>query len=242
MEENLANIQANIQANIRHLHIAILTQGMIRFELSNFLHKILIDPEIRAKLDFSVKYYVGNERGGRPVSSNRNRIVRDRPRPNGIGSDLMMIDQDVIPSFRLLEAAQQGLDIVVCPTPIWRPDDGGDCPARINMNPAAPNKEMVLGSDTYDELFQGGTGAIYISNEVLEHPDMRAPFQFMADEDGVVFRGEDYSFCDRARTAGFKIYSANALLCGHFSSINQLVVMRRFYEVMEQMSEDGESE
>lgn len=223
----------------RHLHIAILTQGMVRWELSNWLHKILLDKEAQTKCDFSVRYYLGNGIEGRPVSSNRNRIVRDRPRPNGVGSDLLMIDQDVIPNGRLLEVAQQGLDVVVCPTPIWRPNESEDCPVRVNMNAAARDKVLVLGAESYDELFQGGTGAIYISNEVLEHPDMRAPFQFLSDEDGVGFRGEDYTFCDRARSAGFKVYSASALLCGHIHSVNLLTIMRRFYEVMERMAEDG---
>ena len=224
----------------RHLHIAILTQGTVRWELSNWLHKILLDREAQTKCDFSVRYYLGNGIEGRPVSSNRNRIVRDRPRPNGVGSDLLMIDQDVIPSGRLLEAALQGLDVVVCPTPIWRPNESQGCPVRVNMNAAAADKVLVLGAESYDELFQGGTGAIYISNEVLEHPDMRAPFQFLSDEDGVGCRGEDYTFCDRARSAGFKIYSASALLCGHIHPVNLLTVQRRFYEVMEQMAEAAE--
>lgn len=230
------------QAAPRHLHIAILTQGTVRWELSNYLHQLLLDKEAWDKHDFSVRYYLGNGIEGRPVSSNRNRIVRDRPRPNGVGSDLIMIDSDVIPSSRLLEAAEQGLDIVICPTPIWRPNERGGmgCPARINMNAAAPNKAMTLGADTYDEILHGGTGAIYISNEVLEHPDMRAPFQFLMDEDGVGFRGEDYSFCDRARAAGFKIYSASALLCGHVHSINLLGVMRRYYEMLDAL--DGGEE
>ena len=226
----------------RHLHIAILTQGTVQWELSNWLHQLLLDKEARDKHDFSVRYYLGNGIEGRPVSSNRNRIVRDRPRPDGRGCDLIMIDSDVIPSPRLIEAAEQGMDIVVCPTPIWRPNEQGGtgCPARINMNAASPDKAITLGADAYDEILHGGTGAIYISNEVLEHPDMRAPFQFMTDEDGVNFRGEDYSFCDRARAAGFKIYSASGLLCGHIHPINLLSVMRRYYEMIEQFSDGAQ--
>lgn len=226
------------QIATRHLHIAVLTQGTVRWELSNYLHHLLINEEVRKKRDFSIRYYLGNGLEGRPVSSNRNRVVRDRPRPDGVGSDLLMIDSDVVPSSRLLEASMQGLDIVICPTPIWRPNDGDDCPARINMNTAAPDKVMTLGAETYENLLQGGTGAIYISNEVLGHPDMHAPFAFLVDDDGVGYRGEDYTFCDRARAAGFKIYSANALMCGHIHPINLLSVMRRFYELMEQSAYD----
>jgi len=214
-----------------HLHIAVLTQGTVRWELSNYLHHLLLDDETRKKRDFSLKYYVGDGMEGRPVSSNRNRIVRDRP----AGSDLLMIDQDVIPSHRLIEATMQGLDIVICPTPIWRPNDPGDCPVRINMNASSETKMMTLGAESYEEILQGGTGAIYISNTVLEHPEMRAPFTFQADDLGVTFRGEDYTFCDRAIALGFKLYSANALLCGHMRSINLLSVMRFFYETIERL-------
>ena len=227
------------EQRMRHLHIAILTQGTVRWELSNYLHQLLLNQDVWEKHDFSVRYYLGTGIEGRPVSSNRNRIVRDRPQPPGKSCELIMIDSDVIPNSRLIEVAEQGLDIVICPTPILRPSSG-DCPARINMNAATPGKELTLGAESYDEVLQGGTGAIFISNEVMEHPDMRAPFRFMADEDGVNFRGEDYTFCDRARSAGFRIYSASALLCGHVHPINQLTVMRRFYEIMGQMDEAAE--
>jgi hypothetical protein len=213
----------------RHLHIAILTQGFVRWEQSNYLHHLVLDPEARKLRDFSIQYYVGDGLEGRPVSSNRNRIVRDRP----AHSDLLMIDQDVIPSHRLFEIACQGLDVVVCPVPIWRPNDPGDCPVRVNMNASVQDKVMTLGAEVYDKLLEGGTGAIYISDRVLSHPAMRAPFHFRSDEDGVGFRGEDYDFCIRAREAGFEVWSANAILCGHIHDVNLLTVMRRFYELME---------
>lgn len=215
----------------RHLHIAILTQGWVRQELAKYLLHLILDSELNKKRDFSVEFYIGNGLEGRPVSSNRNRIVRDRPK----GSDLIMLDQDVIPDHRLFEVAQQDLDIVVCPVPIWRPNDPGDCPVRINMNAATDNKVMTLGADRYVEVLQGGTGAIYVSHRVLEHPKMRAPFQFLHDEDGVNFRGEDYNFCLRAKAAGFQVYSANAVLCGHYHEINLLMLMRQWYEMMESL-------
>lgn len=226
----------------RHLHIAVLTQGMVRWELSNYLHHLVLDENARQHRDFSVKYYMGNGLAGRPVSSNRNRIVRDRPRPAGVGSDLLMIDQDVIPHHRLFEIALQDKDIVICPVPIWRPSDPGDCPVRVNLNAASPDKVMALGAEAYDEVLQGGTGAIYISADVLDHPKMTAPFRFMLDDDGVNIRGEDYNFCDRARAIGFEVYCANAILCGHIHPVNLLTVMRRFYEVLEQTApiEDGQ--
>lgn len=214
-----------------HLHIAVLTQGMVRWELSNYLHHLVLDPKAREARDFSVQYYPGMGLEGRPASSNRNRIIRDRP----AGSDLLMIDQDVIPHHRLFEIALQGLDVVICPVPIWRPNDPGDCPVRANLNAALPDKVMALGADVYEEILQGGTGAIYIANWVLDHPAMKAPFRFTFDEDGVNYLGEDYSFCDRARAAGFTIHCANGVLCGHMHSVNLLTMMRRYYEMVERL-------
>jgi hypothetical protein len=92
---------------------------------------------------------------------------------------------------------------------------------------------MALGADVYDEVLAGGTGAIYVSNKVLSHPEMVAPFQFQFGADGVTYRGEDYSFCDRARAAGFTIWSANFALCGHHTEVELLTVLRRWYEMMD---------
>lgn len=217
-----------------HLHIAVLTRGIVRWELSNFLHHMLLDTEIRDKLEFSVRYYPGYEISGRPVSSNRNRIVRDRP----AGSDLIMLDEDVIPHSRMYEVALQDKDIVVFPTPIWRANEPNLCPVGINMNAAGPDKAITLGADSYDEVLQGGTGAIFISHRVLDHPQMRAPFMFLHDADGVTIRGEDYSFCDRATALGFKIFCASGLLCGHVHEVDMLAVMRRFYEMMIEVGVD----
>ena len=209
---------------MRHLHIAILTQGWVRWELSNYLHQLCLGER---RLHFSICYYEGRGMEGRPVSSNRNRIIRDRPE----GSDLIMMDSDVIPRKRLFEIALQDLDIVICPTPIWKAARGEGCPVEINLEAMTEDKVMALGAETYDQLVSGGTGAIYISSAVLDDPKMHAPFKFLTDEDGVTRRGEDYAFCDLATECGYQIHAANAILCGHYQEVNLLTVMQRFYEM-----------
>lgn len=213
----------------RHLHIAILTRGTVRWELSNYIHHLLLSKEAHDRMEFSVRYYLGVEMSGRPVSSNRNRIVRDRP----AGSDLIMFDEDVIPHHLAHEVAfQEDKDIIIFPTPIWRANEPNLCPVGINMNADDSHKAITLGADNYDEILQGGTGAIYISHRVLDHPQMQAPFLFLFDEDGVTVRGEDYHFCDRATALGFKVWCASGYLFGHVHPIDLLAVMRRFYELM----------
>jgi hypothetical protein len=151
-----------------------------------------------------------------------------------------MIDADVIPHYDFFEIALQGKDIIVCPIPIWRADDANECPVRINLEAMAEQRIISLGANQYDEILNGGTGAIYISCEVLEHPDLKAPFQFVCGDDGVTVRGEDYNFCERARAAGFQVWTANRLLCGHAQEIDLLTVMRRFYNMMGLRAEEAE--
>jgi len=223
-----------MEENQRHVHIAVLTQGHIRYELANWLLGLVNTKAwglaAQHRRPFSVVFYEGRSREGRPVSSNRNRIIRDRP----AGSDLIMIDADVIPHPDLFEIAlQPDKDVIICPTPIWRAEGNILCPARPNLNGTPENQIIALGLDTYTEVLEGGTGAIYISRECLGHPDMHAPFQFQMGDDGTTLIGEDYTFCDKARAAGFKIWTANKILCGHYQDVNLLTVMQRFHEVAE---------
>jgi hypothetical protein len=151
-----------------------------------------------------------------------------------------MIDADVVPHFDLFEVALQGKDVVICPTPIWRAADNNECPVKINLNAKSEDKIIALGADEYTEIMDGGTGAIYISREVLDHPEMAHPFRFIPGDDGVTIYGEDYYFCDKARELGFSIWAANRMLCGHMQEVNLLTVMKRFYNLaaLQEMEEE----
>jgi hypothetical protein len=61
---------------------------------------------------------------------------------------------------------------------------------------------------------------VLIARRVLEHPDLRAPFAYRYDEDGIKIWEEDSVFCYRARNAGFQIWSALSHPCGHIKEVD----------------------
>ena len=98
-----------------HVQISILHQGYIHWQLAAWLAWLVQNERRRA---FSITYYDGRIVGGRPVDSNRNKIVRDRP----AGADLLMIDADTIPPNQLFDLCVAGLDVVLAPVPIYGTD------------------------------------------------------------------------------------------------------------------------
>ena len=201
----------------RHLHIAVLHTGWIRHELSAWLLWIALNER---RIPFSIQHY-GGDPDGVPTSSNRNRIVRDRP----AGSDLIMIDSDVFPPTDLIDIVLLGLDIVICPTPIWRSNRPGN-PVITNAKLLDTQQEQPVnvGEKVVIEVEAGGASTMYISHHVLGHPGMRGAFQYIYDDDGVMVRTEDHEFCRQARACGFTVNMAMGYPCSHFKEIDLVAV------------------
>jgi len=195
-----------------HVQISIVHQGHIHWQLAAWLSWLVQNERRRP---FSITYHDGRTYGGRPVDSNRNRIIRDR----APGADVLMIDADTIPSNRLFDLCVAGLDVVLAPVPIYRPDNP-DGPVILNIVPMLGGQayENITGQ-VYQEIEEGGSGVLYVSNAVLEAVGP-SPFRFAYDADGVMERGEDHEFCRRVREAGFSVYAALDLLCGHAVEVN----------------------
>lgn len=200
----------------RELHIAILHTGWIRHELSKWLLWIALNER---RMPISIQHY-GGDPDGVPCSSNRNRIRRDRPE----GSDLIMIDSDVFPPLNLVDIALLGLDVVICPTPIWRSNRPGN-PVITNAKMLDGTEQLLaVGTEVVVEVEAGGASTIYIANWVLDHPRMRGAFQFVYDDDGVMVRTEDHEFCRRARENGFKVHMALGYPCSHYKEVDLVAI------------------
>jgi len=194
-----------------HVQISIVHNGYVRWELAAWLAWLVQNERRRA---FSITYHDGRVVGGRPVDSNRNRMVRDRPH----GADLLMIDADTIPCNRLFDLAVVGLDLVLAPVPIYRPENP-DGPAILNIVTLPEGEALQIQGGTYAEIQEGGSGVLFASARLLDALGP-APFRFQFDADGVVERGEDHEFCRKARVAGFSVYAALDLICGHAVEVN----------------------
>ena len=201
----------------RHLHIAVLHTGWIRHELSAWLLHIALNKQ---RIPISIQHY-GGDPDGVPCASNRNRIVRARP----AGSDLIMIASAVFPPLDLVDIALTGLDIVTCPTPIWRSNRPGN-PVITNAKLLATQQEQLVnvGEKVVIEVEAGGSSTVYIANWVLDHPEMRGTFRYVYDDDGVMVRTEDHEFCRQARACGFHVYMAMGYPCAHYKEVNLVAV------------------
>jgi len=209
------------------VEVVALTEGWQCDNLAN-LRLVLGITEGRCERAFAVSR-------AQPVASNRNGIVKRFL--VGDADYLLMLDHDQMfhPQQNPLDYVFEDLDVVGFPTPLWKPDRSPTNPIRWNVW-----LEDGEGNRTSGTLEEGaglvecaavGTGAILIARRVFEHPDLRAPFLDEWDEDGIRTRGEDLTFCERARAAGFRVYAAMDMPCGHLKEVNLLHMMRLMNEM-----------
>ena len=210
------------------VYIAVLTGGVIRKEVNQFLLKLFAKPETRFNILIRHEY-------DSPVDSCRNKIALHFLESNA--DYLLMIDDDQIIHQSPLDLIEDDPDVVGQPTPIFRPDIT-DHPFAWNLwieDENGNHKRGVIQADRgrFVEVAAIGTGVMLIARRVLEHPDMRAPFLTSFKPDGSRDAGEDVTFCHRARAAGFKVYAAMDQICGHVKPIDLLYCMTMLNEAQQ---------
>lgn len=158
-----------------------------------------------------------------PYASSRNNAVK---RVLGEGFDYWLsIDEDNPPTKNPLDLIKAKKDIIGLPTPVFKdgffawniaksfPD--GDRFYLLN-NETANSKRGLVKEDIVS------SGCMLISKKALEV--IEQPFLRRFDKDGIVTRGTDFSFCDKAREKGIDIWCAWDYKCNHFKRINLLDV------------------
>jgi hypothetical protein len=153
------------------------------------------------------------------VANVRNRIVKDFLEDKYGHSDvLFMMDDDVVPPHQqwpqVMAAAP--FDIVAAPVPIAKLPD---LPVVLNVFNQTEDGRLLTAEvpdSGHIEVDSVGSGLVMIRREVLEHPEMKQPFQQELDEWGTIVVGQDIQFCRRAKKLGFSIGVACELLCDHF--------------------------
>ena len=124
------------------------------------------------------------------------------------------------------------------PTPIWHyTNEKSERPIYENVykyikkNDAYAEWQIKKGLQKVDAI---GTGCVLYSRKVFENPEMRkAPFERKLNEDGTVNKGNDISFCERARKNNLNIYAHFEYRCDHFceNSLDEIGnAFRNFYE------------
>lgn len=151
------------------------------------------------------------------------------------------IDADNPPQNNPLDLIMLDKDIMGLPTPIWHYDTKnkkkGERPFYENVYKYVPEKDAYMewpikkGLQNPDAI---GTGCFLVARRVFENPEMRkAPFERKLNLDGTVSKGNDLSFCERAKENGFEIYAHFDYRCSHFCELEIHEVAKAFYELYE---------
>jgi len=138
----------------------------------------------------------------------------------------LSIDSDNPPFCNPLDLCFLDLDVVGFPTPIykWKPALAGNRPIIWNAFDYIEEKDAYVehknkcGLQLVDAI---GGGCMLVARRVLEHSVMQyQPFARKSDLDGLYNRGNDIAFCERAKDAGFNIWSHFSYQCDHFRKLS----------------------
>ena len=137
----------------------------------------------------------------------------------------LSMDADNPPEQNPLDLVELDRDVIGCPTPIWHytGEKPGERPIYWNAYQYDPDTGAYreypwrTGLQEVDAV---GTGCLLMARRVFENPEMRkGAFARKLNADGTVERGNDISFCERAREQGFKIWCHYDYPAEHISEI-----------------------
>lgn len=209
------------------IYIAVLNQGSVRPELAYLLTDLTHQNKYRLYLAYPA---------AKPISNNRNKIVKDflsKPEYDY----LMMLDNDIIPPLNVLDLVDFDKDVIggVC----FAYMDNAIVPLVVDYNTpeniAKGDKPFLVkeleGDEGLVECDAIGSGLIIMKREVLEK--VKAPFSNRYDEDGIKTMGLDFSFCDKARQLGYKVFAHTDFLCSHWTMID----LKMVYQALQKRSQ-----
>ena len=217
-----------VKKSIKKLRVYVTfpNEHFVHTEVSQVSNSIILDKRFRVILDYPSE---------RPFAANLNHCV-EKFLDDGYDYWLSM-DADNPPKKNPLDLIKYDKDIMGLPTPIFRPDM-----MKIHKRPWYFNAyEYNTNVDAYHEwsIRKGlqkvdaiGTGCFIIARRVFEHPRMqKAPFMRNWNKQGIIIRGNDIAFCDRARRCGFEIWAHFDYLCDHFKRISMLWMIEAVSEM-----------
>ena len=191
------------------------------------VHSLMIEPIVLISNDSRHEVRLDLFHGV-PIEASRNEIVL-RFLESG-GDYLLFIDDDNPPINNPLDLIEEDPDVMIYPTPTWGHNlDRNICVMPIKWNvyelsqPCRSGEEPTDSTTYYEsavwdkegsfEIECGGSGCMLIARRVLEK--VRKPFMRRFDDDGLCVQGSDFVFCQKAKKAGFKIWTNFGYWCRH---------------------------
>jgi hypothetical protein len=136
---------------------------------------------------------------------------------------LIIVDDDNPPMRNILDLVFLDLDIVGCPTPIWKTGPVGDRPYCYNVMIEVPGGFKPADSfqgfkpEGLQQVHAVGSGCMVLSRKVML--DIKRPFLRTYDDEGIVQMSGDFAFCKRARARGFEVYAHFDYPCRHVKEL-----------------------
>lgn len=139
----------------------------------------------------------------------------------------LTFDADNPPTKNPLDLIEHDCDVMGLVTPVWHNSVPGDRPWYLNALDAkddgyAPHEDCK-GLQEVDAV---GSGCLLVARRVLLKLRDQQPFMRVWKKDGTVELGGDFSFCRKAKAAGFRIFTHYDYLCHHFNELDLLEVIR----------------
>jgi hypothetical protein len=148
----------------------------------------------------------------------------------------LSMDDDNPPCKNPLDMVSEDRDIVGFPTPVWHSAVPGDRPFYLNaLRKVEDGYKPVDIIDGWQEVDAIGSGCFMVSRRVMQALRYDKPFMRQWGKDGRVTLGGDYSFCEKARARGFRIWVHSDYICDHFNELPLNEVIMRFGQMYEQM-------
>jgi len=149
------------------------------------------------------------------------------------------IDSDNPPTNNPLDLVELDKDIIGCPTPIYHftgeKDKFGERPYYFNAydyDSAVDAYREHPEQNGLQKVDAVGTGCILFARRVFENKFMQqGAFYRKYNKDGTMNKGNDMSFCERARSQGFEIWAHFDYLCDHFTELSMLEMIRAFQQM-----------
>jgi len=172
-----------------------------------------------------------------PFENNLHHIVKDFV--EGDYDFWLSIDADNPPTNNPLDLIEFDRDIMGLPTPVWHftGKKKRERPLYWNAYDYVPEKGAYKehrprkGLQKVDAI---GTGCFLISKRVFLNKNMqKGAFVRKLNPDGTVNKGNDISFCERAKNEGFEIFAHYDYPCMHFVNLELNEVVRAFRNLYE---------
>ena len=139
----------------------------------------------------------------------------------------LSVDTDNPPVNNPLDLVEYDCDVIGLPTPVWHNAVPGDRPWYFNaLDIKDDGYTPHINCNGLQEVDAVGSGCILIARRVMLKLCDQQPFMRVWKQDGTIEIGGDYSFCRKAKAAGFRIWTHYNYPCMHFNELELTEVIR----------------